>query len=1315
MHQARQARGRSRARLAGLVTLATFLPMLAALPPVAARAIEFFDGRVEIHGYAETQVRSISKDFRLHEEWDLSQWYLIGNVEIELDIAPEGFGPIDLLSGYVRVEGRYDCVWTGACGIFDSVNTYGDRAERLPERLSDGRKLQFRGALGANAVRIDSAGNVQDFSDKRRRTSIPLGQDGSRFAIGPLARPVPNEHGLANLWQVPALGQLFFGNPGLDPNGVDGNLDPIVDPGLNDDDVTGCFTGNTSPFPCRYPGAYVAERIFDYRFGISSTRGPTGGNGNRVWGPWRPQDKIVAWALLRDRVNPYNRDELHPVVVDPDGMPIAGNGQLPFRPQAAFAADSNGDGFINGLDDRGPLVSRGLYYPGTPLRRAIADPDFDQPKINFSQERLAWNHGAAQEQTRELKEAYLDIELLDHALWIRAGRQTIVWGKTELFRSQDQFNPQDLGLSSLPSLEESRVPLWALRAIYSLYDVGPFEDVRLELAGLVDQFQSLDFGRCGEPYAPPQACDLSFGMFAHGMVGLGLAGQYQPQAPWNDFNDFEYGARLEWRWNRLSFALTNFVGYPDIPHVEQIQFYQRNVDPYTGRPRRGDLLGPCAVGNEPDCLGRVVASDGTILGGVASDFPGGAGVGDFPANVAFPGLARPFVDDVLENHHANQSLFATICAATVGASDLLPEGCAFNIWNSQFDAGAEIGVPVTLAQAFSAMLQGHGFSEAGLINGKTVYATLTRWTTDGTLMTSAGLMGDTEEDLMPLVPLHVNANPDPVDPGRVDGQAVNGFRILAFRRPGDACDLAINPNCAPAVFRERGLSPALTVEQEALLGCGDYWGTDCDIHGFDLFNAEASAMVEAWPGFEGTGGGDWDPFDAGIAQPGTIRFRGGSACTRWDTASVQLVVLPGCRGVLDYDVTGNAVLALFEEGYTPLQDGCVFGPSIGGLPVLGIDPSGNAVDLSTCVAAPGEIIRTLYHPFAGCLTMQDELDGLTCTFDTNPGRDYDADFLAGRAQVFRSETAALSWNLLMVLVGTSTPPDVLGGSPGPNCDAAAGPKESDGCSDRIARFDEFDVNDPERLNGCSFRRPFLCKNVAAFQALSGQGRSTLRAGGNTRYGRRDFIWHGGAVAALDYKQRNVLGFSLDFPEDLTKTNWGVEFTWFDKVVQANNDEFDGLSTTQHFNLSVSVDRPTFIRFLNAGRTFLFNSQLFLRYVEGYKKGFTTPGPLTATGTFLAATAYHQDRLIPTVTLVHDFSTVSGAVITGLTYRYTTHFSVSVGAAAFYGKFATVEAPTRGLQGPAGGAGKGAQRAYVEQGISQIRDRDEFFLRARYTF
>ena len=74
------------------------------------------------------------------------------------------------------------------------------------------------------------------------------------------------------------------------------------------------------------------------------------------------------------------------------------------------------------------------------------------------------------------------MEFLDSRLWLRIGLQNIVWGKTELFRTTDQFNPQDFALASLPALEESRIALFSARAVYSLYDVGPLEDVRVEVA-----------------------------------------------------------------------------------------------------------------------------------------------------------------------------------------------------------------------------------------------------------------------------------------------------------------------------------------------------------------------------------------------------------------------------------------------------------------------------------------------------------------------------------------------------------------------------------------------------------------------------------------------------------------------------------------------------------------------------------------------------------------------------------------------------------------------------------------------------------------
>ena len=136
---------------------------------------------------------------------------------------------------------------------------------------------------------------------------------------------------------------------------------------------------------------------------------------------------------------------------DPDfSPPIEAESELPFRlaPDVPFMQE--------GVPNAGLDTAQGLYIPNAGFVRLLERDDLRfRPDQNFSQTDLSLNHGASQGPWNELKEAYLDLEMIDHRLWIRLGRQTIVWGKTELFRAQDQFNPQDIGLSSLPSLEES--------------------------------------------------------------------------------------------------------------------------------------------------------------------------------------------------------------------------------------------------------------------------------------------------------------------------------------------------------------------------------------------------------------------------------------------------------------------------------------------------------------------------------------------------------------------------------------------------------------------------------------------------------------------------------------------------------------------------------------------------------------------------------------------------------------------------------------------------------------------------------------------
>src|SRR6185295_9452226 len=95
---------------------------------------------------------------------------------------------------------------------------------------------------------------------------------------------------------------------------------------------------------------------------------------------------------------------------------------------------------------------------------------------------------------------------------------------------------------------------------------------------------------------------------------LGLAGQDKPPAPWDDATGVEMGGRLEWRYKKFSFQVSDFWGYDDFPYPRRISTYERNVDPDSGRTRRFGAHGPCRTGHEPACLGHPNATRNDAAG-----------------------------------------------------------------------------------------------------------------------------------------------------------------------------------------------------------------------------------------------------------------------------------------------------------------------------------------------------------------------------------------------------------------------------------------------------------------------------------------------------------------------------------------------------------------------------------------------------------------------------------------------------------------------------------------------------------------------------
>jgi hypothetical protein len=246
--------------------------------------------------------------------------------------------------------------------------------------------------------------------------------------------------------------------------------------------------------------------------------------------------------------------------------------------------------------------------------------------------------------------------------------------------------------------------------------------------------------------------------------------------------------------------------------------------------------------------------------------------------------------------------------------------------------------------------------------------------------------------------------------------------------------------------------------------------------------------------------------------------------------------------------------------------------------------------------------------------------------------------------------------------------------------------------------------------------PQFCGNVKGFFGAAGVQRNVVRAGGNAKFGRRDFLWHTGGELTLRYQKRNVLGFSLDFGEDFTKSSWGAEFTWVSKENFFDSDNYDrGVSETGVLNLTVSVDRPTFINFLNQNRTFFINTQWFFQYMTDYEKGFVRSGPFNVLFTVAIFTGYFQDRLNPQLVTVYDFMSNSGGILPSVSYRFTDSLSVGVGMNFFFGRTQLSDMAVREFAPAGNRAGPNAYKNGVDQAISSFRDKDEIWLKVRWTF
>ena len=105
-----------------------------------------------------------------------------------------------------------------------------------------------------------------------------------------------------------------------------------------------------------------------------------------------------------------------------------------------------------------------------------------------------------------LREIYFDFSLpvvapwaeAEQELFVRIGKQQVIWGRTDLFRVLDIVNPIDYGRNNIyDENQDIRIPQWMATAEYRMGPALGMADFNMQLVWNFDQFRPVGIGQCG--------------------------------------------------------------------------------------------------------------------------------------------------------------------------------------------------------------------------------------------------------------------------------------------------------------------------------------------------------------------------------------------------------------------------------------------------------------------------------------------------------------------------------------------------------------------------------------------------------------------------------------------------------------------------------------------------------------------------------------------------------------------------------------------------------------------------------------------------
>ena len=101
-------------------------------------------------------------------------------------------------------------------------------------------------------------------------------------------------------------------------------------------------------------------------------------------------------------------------------------------------------------------------------------------------------------------------------LFLKVGKQQVVWGRTDLFRVLDVLNPVDYSRNNIyDELSDIRIPMWMVQAEYRMGASDSMQDRNFQVVWNFDKFRANNLGQCGTPNVI-----LDAGCFFRGMANL---------------------------------------------------------------------------------------------------------------------------------------------------------------------------------------------------------------------------------------------------------------------------------------------------------------------------------------------------------------------------------------------------------------------------------------------------------------------------------------------------------------------------------------------------------------------------------------------------------------------------------------------------------------------------------------------------------------------------------------------------------------------------------------------------------------------------